>query len=95
MSIFLKFICKFNVEQNPRKYVLLVLRLFSESCSIYSCDFGVSVGRGELRSFLLCHLDLSSSIVILFGALKPKYQRVQIAKRSDDFLNFLKMDLFI
>ena len=55
----------------------------------------MSVGGGELRSFLLCHLDLDSSSIILFGVLKPKCQRVQIAKSSDDFLNFLKMELFI
>ena len=44
------FICK--------RSFLLVFRLFSHSTenrSVNSCDFGVCVGGGKLRVFLLCH----------------------------------------
>ena len=38
--------------------VLLVFGLFSEIVVIYSCSFCLFMGGGELRNFLLHHLDL-------------------------------------
>ena len=43
-----------------RNTFLLVFRLSSGRVSCVCCSFGVSMGRGELRIFLLCHLDPSS-----------------------------------
>lgn len=31
--------------------------IFSDSCSIFSCNLVVSMGEGDLKIFLLCHLD--------------------------------------
>ena len=46
--------------------------------------------------FLVCHFDPDSSLIILFAALEPKCQKVQIAKSFDTFFfHFLKMDLFM
>ena len=48
-----------------RKSVLLAFR---ENCSRWSCTFGVYVGEGKLRIFLLCYLDVElcfSSVLFL------------------------------
>lgn len=39
--------------------------LFWGICSLWSCIFVVSVGGGEFRIFLCCHLELSSTLVYL------------------------------
>lgn len=43
-----------------RRVVLIVFRLFSESHSVYSCSFGVSMGGDKLMIFVLHHLDAAS-----------------------------------
>ena len=37
-----------------------------DSCSVNSCIFGVPVGGGELRVFLLCHLRRTFSSTFFF-----------------------------
>ena len=38
---------------------------FMDSCSVNSCNFGMPVGGGELRVFLLCHLGCSTYFIVL------------------------------
>ena len=52
MWIFFLFTCCVGVVQ-------LVLRFFFRgNCSVCSCRFGVSIGGGEFRILLCCHLEL-------------------------------------
>ena len=37
------------------------------SCSVNICNFGVPMGGGELRVFLLCHLDPPAGLCFLYG----------------------------
>ena len=47
-----------NVVFSLYLYIFVAENLFCrDSCSICSCSFGVSMGRSELRIFLLCYLD--------------------------------------
>lgn len=53
------------VEEMSSANVQVVL---GDSCSVRSCTFGVPTAGGELRVFLLCHLDPSSSACHLIVA---------------------------
>ena len=68
-------------------FISLVVKIFStrlqvifiDSCSVSTCNFGVPVGGGEFRVFLLCYLDLSP--FISFSCF------IALAKTSNTMLN--------